>query len=327
MTDYTKTVDFAAKDGLASGNPAKAAKGTEVDTELDNIAVAIATKYDANDRGAASGIAPLDSGSLVPVANLPIATEVEADGLIDDTVLITPLKLDTAVDTWSGQNAGIVFDLHELASPGADRILFWDNSASGIGELTVSTGLTLSTTNLTADASAINHNSLLNYDSNDHIDHTTVTMTAGTGLSGGGTIAATRTFNLDISGLTAIEINAMASTDGFLVDDGGVMKRMEYTDSGVRFQTVSGTTDTLATADMNTFIEYTNAGAVAVTLNTGVGVQGNIVIIKQGGAGTVTIGGTATVETSIGLTTRDANSVITLFCQGSNVWALYGDTA
>lgn len=49
MSDYTKTVDFAAKDALASGNPAKSAKGTELNTELTNIQTAIATKHDDGD--------------------------------------------------------------------------------------------------------------------------------------------------------------------------------------------------------------------------------------------------------------------------------------
>lgn len=44
MTDYTKTTNFAAKDSLVSGNPAKVVKGTEVNTEFDNIATAVSTK-------------------------------------------------------------------------------------------------------------------------------------------------------------------------------------------------------------------------------------------------------------------------------------------
>jgi len=44
MTDYTKTTNFAAKDALVSGNPSKVVKGTEVNTEFDNIATAVATK-------------------------------------------------------------------------------------------------------------------------------------------------------------------------------------------------------------------------------------------------------------------------------------------
>jgi hypothetical protein len=42
----------------------------------------------------------------------------------------------------------------------------------------------------------IDHNSLLNYVANQHIDHTTVSISAGTGLTGGGTIAATRSLSL-----------------------------------------------------------------------------------------------------------------------------------
>ncbi len=44
MTDYTKTTNYAAKDALVSGNPAKVVKGTELNTEFDNIATAVATK-------------------------------------------------------------------------------------------------------------------------------------------------------------------------------------------------------------------------------------------------------------------------------------------
>ena len=44
MSNYTKTTNFAVKDNLASGNPAKIIKGTEIDSEYNNIATAVATK-------------------------------------------------------------------------------------------------------------------------------------------------------------------------------------------------------------------------------------------------------------------------------------------
>ena len=44
MSNYTKTTNFAAKDSLPSGNANKIVKGTEIDTEFDNIATASATK-------------------------------------------------------------------------------------------------------------------------------------------------------------------------------------------------------------------------------------------------------------------------------------------
>jgi hypothetical protein len=48
MTDYVKSTNFASKDSLSSGNPLKIVKGTEIDTELNNIATAVATKADLN---------------------------------------------------------------------------------------------------------------------------------------------------------------------------------------------------------------------------------------------------------------------------------------
>jgi hypothetical protein len=44
MSDYTKTTNFATKDSLPSGNAAKIVRGTEIDTEYNNIATAMATK-------------------------------------------------------------------------------------------------------------------------------------------------------------------------------------------------------------------------------------------------------------------------------------------
>lgn len=46
MTDYVKIYDYAAKDALLTGNPAKLVKGTELGAEFDAVAVAVASKVD-----------------------------------------------------------------------------------------------------------------------------------------------------------------------------------------------------------------------------------------------------------------------------------------
>lgn len=46
MSNYSKVTDFAAKDALSTGNPAKIVKGTEIDDELVAISGAIASKAD-----------------------------------------------------------------------------------------------------------------------------------------------------------------------------------------------------------------------------------------------------------------------------------------
>ena len=66
MSNYTKTVNFATKDNLNSGNPLKIVKGTEIDTEYNNIATAVATKTD-------NSSAAITGGTIVGITDLAVA--------------------------------------------------------------------------------------------------------------------------------------------------------------------------------------------------------------------------------------------------------------
>ena len=44
MSNYTPTTDFASKDALPSGNPAKIIRGTDFSAQFNNIATAVASK-------------------------------------------------------------------------------------------------------------------------------------------------------------------------------------------------------------------------------------------------------------------------------------------
>jgi hypothetical protein len=66
LSNYTKTVNFATKDNLNSGNPLKIVKGTEIDTEYNNIATAIATKTD-------NASAAITGGSITGITDLAVA--------------------------------------------------------------------------------------------------------------------------------------------------------------------------------------------------------------------------------------------------------------
>jgi hypothetical protein len=46
VSNYTPSTNFATKDALSSGDPLKIVRGTEINTEFTNIAVAVATKLD-----------------------------------------------------------------------------------------------------------------------------------------------------------------------------------------------------------------------------------------------------------------------------------------
>ena len=66
MSNYTKTVNFATKDNLSPGNPLKIVKGTEIDTEYNNIATAVATKTD-------NSAAAITGGTITGITDLAVA--------------------------------------------------------------------------------------------------------------------------------------------------------------------------------------------------------------------------------------------------------------
>lgn len=69
--NYTKSTNFASKDSLASGNPLKIVKGTEIDTEFNNIATAVATKLDSNGGTLTSGT--ISGGTISGITDLAVA--------------------------------------------------------------------------------------------------------------------------------------------------------------------------------------------------------------------------------------------------------------
>jgi hypothetical protein len=66
MSNYTKSTNFATKDNLSPGNPLKIVKGTEIDTEFNNIQTAVATKTD-------NASANITGGSITGITDLAVA--------------------------------------------------------------------------------------------------------------------------------------------------------------------------------------------------------------------------------------------------------------
>ena len=126
----------------------------------------------------------------------------------NNTSYMTPLGVAQFIGGNTG-GAGIVADLVDLPDPGADRLLGWDDTANAAAFIEADVGLTLSGNVLSADFTEIDHDSLMNFVEEEHIDHTSVAVTDGQGvrtLSTTNDLTSDLSFSLDFSTLTSVLI-------------------------------------------------------------------------------------------------------------------------
>ena len=122
MSNYTKSTNFAVKDGLSSGTAAKRVRGTEIDDEYNAISVAIATKANTNNTAltgtptAPTASASTDSTQIATTAyvkaNAPTAAQVNAHAYPVGSVYTSAVATNPAtllgVGVWEAFGAGRV---------------------------------------------------------------------------------------------------------------------------------------------------------------------------------------------------------------------------
>jgi hypothetical protein len=130
MSNYTKNTNFTAKDALSPGDPLKKIFGALFDSEFDEISTAIASKEDTANKAQASGYASLDSGTKVPVAQLPAGTDTVAGILELATNAETVTGSDTARATTPAGVSAKVVD-YAPAKVGTGATGTWNIAISG----------------------------------------------------------------------------------------------------------------------------------------------------------------------------------------------------
>ena len=155
---------------------------------------------------------------LIPNANSSTDRAIFLSG--DQVFVETPgsgireLTPTSSVGAVERANAGVTYSYGGLQGNGesllAGQRVVGVDSFNGIKGMVGGAGISL-TSNATTlafalDSTSIDHDVLTNFVANEHIDHSGVTLTAGTGLTGGGDITTSRTFN--VVGGTGITVNA-----------------------------------------------------------------------------------------------------------------------
>ena len=122
MSNYVKSTDFAGKDGLTSGDPAKIVKGTEIDDEFDALAAAINSKANVNSP-ALTGT-PTAPTATLGTSNTQLATTAFVQANVSGAYPVGSIYINASVAT----NPATLFGFGTWESFGAGRVLVGLNS-------------------------------------------------------------------------------------------------------------------------------------------------------------------------------------------------------
>jgi len=207
MSNYTQSTNFATKDALSSGDPLKIVKGAEINTEFNNIAIAVATKAD------------LASPTFTGTPTLPTGTiGVTQSAGNSSTALATTAFVQAAfqilhpvgsiyINATNATNPGTLLGFGTWTAFGAGRVPVGFDSTNVLFDTAEETGGT-------TDATLLSHTHTATVTDPGHLHVYQVKGGAGL-LMGGGTYGETNSSVNTSSATTGVTVaNSTTGTSG-----------------------------------------------------------------------------------------------------------------
>ena len=140
MSNYTKSTNFATKDALASGNALKIVKGTEIDTEFNNIATAVATKADLASP-TFTGTPTLPTGTIGTTQSLGNSTTALATTAFVQAALSAVYPVGAIyINATSSTNPATSLGFGTWTAFGAGRVMVGFDSGNALFDVAEETG-------------------------------------------------------------------------------------------------------------------------------------------------------------------------------------------
>ena len=199
MSNYVQSTNFATKDALPSGDPLKIVKGTEINTEFTNIAIAVATKADL--------LSPTFTGTpAAPTASLGTSTTQLATTAFVQAALQALHPVGSIyINATNATNPGTLLGFGTWAAFGAGRVPVGFNAANPLFDTAEETGGF-------ADAVVVSHTHTATVTDPGHAH--TYSLTNYTNYSNGGVDLVGRFESTSNTGSATTGISVSNSTTG-----------------------------------------------------------------------------------------------------------------
>jgi hypothetical protein len=159
MSNYVQSTNFATKDSLSPGDPLKIVKGTEINTEFVNIAIAVATKADTASP-TFTGTPTLPTGTIAVTQSAGTNSTTVATTAFVQAAIATLFPVGAIYTAVVSTNPGTLLGFGTWTAFGAGRVMVGYDSGNSLFDLAEETGGS-------ADAIVVSHT------------HTGTTDTAG----------------------------------------------------------------------------------------------------------------------------------------------------